>query len=381
MTARRIAESAYTRGGVIRHAHRVLAVLLLSGSGVLAQEAPVPDSLRHAADAAPLFASHDALALRIEAPLATILGDRSQDSEYRAGTLAYVDDSGQPVVLDVRVKTRGHFRLQGYVCNFPNVNIDFRPEQVEHTVFAGLNDVRVVTHCQDRKSEYEQFTLQEYLLYRTFNALTDVSVRVRLARATWVDTDAKRDSVTKYLFILEPFEMVAARHGWEVLEVPAVAPRSHDAFGLPLVEVFQYLIGNTDWSPFEKSTSGSCCHNGRLVGTMAGPVFLVPYDFDLSGVISAPYARPAPEVGVRRVSQRRYWGICRPPEDFEPVFARFNDRRAVVYDLWRAQEGLEAGVLERTLAYFDEFYRIIDDPGRRTREIVKDCRDLSHLDR
>lgn len=362
------------RGGPITHAPVTLAVLLLSAPMAHAQEIPERDPL-------PLFASHEVLALRIEAPLATIFKDRSQDSDYHPGTLAYVDAAGDTIVLDIRAKTRGHFRLQRRICDFPNLQIDFDPQQVAHTVFAGLNHVRVVAHCQDRKPEYEQFTLQEYLVYRTFNQLTDVSVRVRLARATYVDTDGQRETVTKYLFLLEPFETTAARHGWTVLEVPAVAPRSHDRFGLPLVEVFQFMIGNTDWSPFEKSTSGICCHNGRLIGTMAGPVFLVPYDFDLSGVISAPYARPAPEARVRWVSQRRYWGICRPEEDFQPVFARFMDRRAAIDDLWRGQEGLDADVRERSLAYIEEFYRIIDDPGRTRYEIVRDCRDMSHLDR
>ena len=355
--------------------------MLLMTPVLEAQVDTTADSLRTAAETAPLFSSHDLLELRIEAPFNTIFEDRGQESEYHPGILSYVDDSGDSVVFDIRARTRGHFRLQRRTCSFPNLHINFHRQQVENTVFAGLNRVSIVAHCQDTKDEYEQFTLQEYLIYRTFNELTDRSVRVRLARATYIDTDGKRDSLTKYMFILEPFEMVAARHGWEVLEVPAVAPSAHDRFGLPLVEVFQYLIGNTDWSPFQKSTDGSCCHNGKLIGTMAGPVYLVPYDFDWSGVISAPYARPAPEVGVRRVRDRRYWGICRPEEEFAPVFDFFNDRREAIYDLWRGQEGLEERRLERTLEYLDEFYEIINDLGKARREILLKCLDMSYLGR
>jgi hypothetical protein len=279
----------------------------------------------------------------------------------------------------MRARTRGYFRLKRRTCGFPNLHINFRRRQVENTVFAGQNRVSIVAHCQDDKPEYEQFSLQEYLIYRTFNQLTDRSVRVRLARATYIDTDGKRDSLTKYMFILEPFDKLAARHGWEVLEIPAARPSAHGRFDLPLVEVFQFSIGNTDWSPFQKSAGGSCCHNGKLIGTMAGPVILVPYDFDWSGVISAPYARPAPAVGVRNVRQRRYWGICRPPEEFGPVFDLFNDRRAAIYDLWRGQDGLEQRRLNRTLEYFDEFYEIINDSGKTRREILLKCRDMSYL--
>jgi hypothetical protein len=283
-------------------------------------------------------------------------------------------------VLDIRAKTRGRFRLQPRICDFPNLHLNFEREQVEQTVFAGLDRVAIVTHCRDDAADFEQATIQEYLIYRTLNLLTDKSVRVRLARATYVDTDRERDPLTRYMFILEPFEMVAARYGWEVLDVPAVVPSAHDRFGLPLVEVLQFMIGNTDWSPFEKSTDGSCCHNGKLIGTMAGPVYLVPYDFDWSGVISAPYAKPAPDVGVRTVRQRRFWGICRPAEEFTPVFAQFNDRRQAIYQLWRGQEGLDQRRLERALDYFDEFYEIINNDRRARYEIVTQCRDMSYLE-
>ncbi len=358
----------------MRHLFSAFAAMMLVASGVAAQDDTVADSLRRVAQTVPLFASHDVLELRIEAPLTRIFKDRGQDSEYHPGTLSYVDDSGDSVVLDIRARTRGYFRLQKRICGFPNLHINFRRRQVENTVFAGQNRVSIVAHCQDNRSEYEQFTLQEYLIYRTFNQLTDKSVRVRLARATYIDTDGKRDSLTKYMFILEPFEMLAARHGWEVLEVPFVPPYQQDQFSLLLVEVFQFLIGNTDWSTFQKSAGQSCCHNGKLIGTMAGPVIPVPYDFDWSGVISAPYARPHPQAGVRHVRERRYWGICRPPEEFAPVFDLLNDRRAAIYELWRGLEGLEQRRLDNTLEYFDEFYQIINDPGKTKREILMKCR-------
>ncbi len=354
----------------------VLAVMLLAGPGLEAQDDAAVDSLRRVAETAPLFASHDVLELRIEAPFNTISRDRDQESEYHPGTLSYIDEGGDSVVLDIRARTRGLFRLQKRTCGFPNLHINFRRRQVENTVFAGQNRVSIVAHCQDKKSEYEQFTLQEYLIYRTFNQLTNRSVRVRLARTTYIDTDGKRDSLTKYMVILEPFDMLAARHGWRVLEVPFVPPSQQDPPSLLLFEVFQFLIGNTDWSAFQAAAGASCCHNAKLIGTMAGPVIPIPFDFDWSGVISAPYAKPDPKVGVRRVRDRRYWGICRPPEEFEPVFTLFNDRRDAIYDLWRGQEGLEERRLDRTLEYFDEFYEIINDSGKTKREILLKCRQV-----
>jgi len=356
---------------------RVCALLLaaiLGGGSLAAQELWVSDSLRLLADSAPLFASHDVLELRLEAPFKTVLRDRSQESEYHPGQLFYVDDRGDSVVLDVRVRTRGKFRLQRRICGFPNLHINFRRSQAENTLFAGQNRLSMVAHCQDNRSQYEQYTLQEYLLYRTYNLLTDTSVRVRLARVTYVDTEGDRDPLTRYMFFLEHFDMLAARHGWEVIEVPQVPPHQQDAHHLLLIEIFQFMIGNSDWSIFRAAEGESCCHNVKIIGTMFPPVVPVPYDFDWSGVISAPYAKPDPRLNIRDVRQRRYWGVCRPAEEFAAIFPLFNERQQAIYDLWRSQEGLDAKRLERTIEYFDEFYEIINDSRKADREIVRKCR-------
>lgn len=356
---------------------RCFALLLatgLSSGGLAAQELEVvSDSLRMVADTAPLFASHDVLELRLEAPLKTVLRDRSQESEYHPGKLFYVDGRGDSVEFDVRVKTRGKFRLQRRICGFPNLHINFRRSQVANTIFAGQNRLSIVAHCQDNRSEYEQHTLQEYLLYRTYNLLTDTSVRVRLARITYIDTEGDRDPITRYMFFLENFDMLAARHGWEEIEVPLVPPDQQDAHHLLLIEVFQFMILNSDWSIFRAAEGESCCHNMKMVGTMI-EVTPVPYDFDWSGVIAAPYAKPDPRLGIRSVRQRRYWGICRPAEEFTAIFPVFNERRDAIYELWRSQEGLDPKRLERALEDFDDFYEIINDRGKVGREILRECR-------
>jgi hypothetical protein len=356
----------------------VSVALLLTVSGLDAQETSTTDSLQRIAEAAPLFASHGLLELRIEAPLKTIFEYRGEESEYHPGTLSYIDDSGDSVVLDIRARTRGYFRLRRSTCGFPNLHINFRRRQVENTLFAGLNRVPIVAHCQDRRAEYEQFTLQEYLIYRTFSLLTDRGVRVRLARTTYVDTEGERDPITKFMFFLEPFEMVAARHGWEVLEVPFVPPNQQDHDALLLFEMFQFLIGNTDWSSTQSANGEPCCHNAKIIGTMAGPVIPVPYDFDWSGVISPPYAFPDPAVEVSSVRERRYWGICRPAEEFDPVFDLFNEHKDVIFDLWRGQEGLQERKLDHSMEYFEDFYEIINDAGRTRREILEKCRRVSY---
>src|SRR5690606_32324102 len=79
--------------------------LLLAFAFVLV---PAPALAQDAGEAAnwPLFQSQETLPVRIEAPLSTLMSERS-DTEYLEGTFSYTDASGQEVKLDLKLRARG----------------------------------------------------------------------------------------------------------------------------------------------------------------------------------------------------------------------------------------------------------------------------------
>jgi len=324
--------------------------------------------------AAPLFDSDDVLELTIEGPLESVFKERSQESAEYPAVISYVDAEGEVVRVDLDLSTRGRRRLERRICRFPPLRLDFPKSKVMETIFAGQDKVKLVTHCRDDREEYEQYALQEYLVYRAFNILSDVSFRVRLARITYVDLEESRDPVTKYAFLIEQKDRMAERNGLEVLEIPIIEPEHFDQDQLGLVEVFQYMIGNTDWSAFQApSGEPECCHNAKALGVMAGPVFSVPYDFDQSGVVSTRYASPDRRFGLRNVRHRLYRGICRPREESAQTVATFKEHREAIYALYRGQADLDPERLERMLEYYDDFYEVINSEGK-FRRVLNDCR-------
>lgn len=358
---------------MIRIVGGLLVAVMLPVMSAPAQEGE-PDSV---SAPAPLFESHEIVEFTLKAPFKTIFKDRSQESEELPGTLIVQDEAGSEVTLDVKVRTRGKYRLERRTCGFPPLRVNLQTSQVENTVFASQDKLKLVTHCQDKRSEYEQYVLQEYLIYRVYNLLTDVSFRVRLARVTYEDADGDRDTVTRYAFFIENDDVMAKRSGWQMLKVPHVPPEYVDPRQLAVFEVFQYLIGNTDWSAFlPEPEKPECCHNAKPIGDPAGPVLLVPYDFDMAGIISTRYAKPDPMIGVRSVRDRRFWGICRPREEIDAALPVFNEQRDAIYDLYRNQVGLEEKPLEKTIEYLDEFYEVINDPKKVRNEFVRMCRQL-----
>jgi hypothetical protein len=337
--------------------------LLLSGLVLWALRAPAQRDSQPAR--ARMFDAPEALSLTLTADFNALSKDRGESKQEHTGALAFVRPAGDSVALDVRLRTRGHFRLQRRICDFPPLKLSFDKQQVKHTVFAGQGGLKLVVHCQDRDS-YEQNLLQEYLLYRVFNLITEKSFRARLARVTYLDRSGKAKPVTRYAFFIEDDDAMARRAGAKVLEQKGLSQLDTDVEQTGLVAMFEYLIGNTDFSY-------AALHNIVLIRDSAGTVFAVPYDFDWSGVVSASYAVPDSRLGIKTVRERLYRGYCRTPEQLGPTIARFDDRKDSIYALFRSQEGLDPKHAEQTLRYFDDFYRTINDPRAANREFVRNC--------
>ncbi len=344
-----------------------LGAALLVGPAAQAQQRTVQPPT-------PLFTSYDVLELTIEAPFKNVFRERSQEPEQFPAALTY-QDGGEEVSLNLRVNTRGRFRLQKRTCNFPPIQLDLQKDSVAGTIFAGQNKIKLVTHCQSGRDQYEQYVFQEYLVYRAFNLLSDMSFRVRLAHITYVDNEEEKDPLTKYAFLIEHKDDLAARTGWDILEIPTVPPDAFEQDNLNMVSVFQFLIGNTDVSLFQAAPGETeCCHNAKALGSMTGPVYSVPYDFDMAGIINTRYAQVSETLPIRNVRQRLFRGRCVPPDQMARTLQAFQENKDAVYTLYMEQPQLDEKVREKTIDYLDDFYEIIEDAKKVEREIVRDCR-------
>ena len=132
------------------------------------------------------------------------------------------------------------------------------------------------------------------------------------------------------------------------------------------LDVFEYLIGNTDWSAVFN-------HNVVLIRDAAGRATAIPYDFDFSGLVDAEYASVAPELPMRDVKQRIFRGVCRPDTDWPRVFFAFQERRGAIEHLTRLS-GLPGTAQDDALRYLDGFFATLSSTAERERGIVSACR-------
>jgi len=348
--------------GVVRDSLLMAAVALAASSpAVWAQEKS------HGGAPAPLFGSDSTLTLTLTADFRAIAKDRDTIARNpHSAVLSYTGLDARVVALNVEVRTRGHFRLKRATCDFPPLRLTFPKAELDKTLFERQRSLKLVTHCDNKSAEYEQYVLQEYLVYRVYNRLTDLSFRARLARVTYRDlVDSSARSV-KYAFFIEDDQEMAKRTGTRVAKTQGARFDDLDHDQGTLLAVFEYFIGNTDWSlPY--------LHNIRLVRREEGSYYPVPYDFDWSGAVNTRYAKPDPRLPIRSVRERLYRGPCRTTDELAPVFARFKQEREAIYRLYQEQPDLAGGNARSTVEYFEDFYRLLDNPGRLKEQFRVAC--------
>lgn len=318
----------------------------------------------------PLFAEHAVIEARIEAPLSTLTRDRPEE-DYLEGTFSYRDSDGSEKRFSLELRTRGRYRRQKSTCNFPPVRLNFRTSELSGTDFEGQDKLKLVTHCQTRRDRFEQLVLREYLAYRILESLTDLSFRARLMRITWVDTGGDEPFI-RYGFVIEDDDDIGTRVGMQKVETKSLAYADLDPRQTNLVNVFEFLIGNTDFSLIRGPADDDCCHNAVPFsdGNLVRPI---PYDFDFSGLVDAPYAEPNPQFKIRSVRTRLYRGRCSNNAILADTLAHVQGKRTDIYALVDSLAGLDEKNRRQVTGYLDDFFEIVANPELVEKRLIKEC--------
>lgn len=221
----------------------------------------------------------------------------------------------------------------------------------------------------------EQYVLREFLAYRLYNLITPESFRVRLLRVTYVDRG--QHFATRWGFFIEDVDDAARRLGLRELAAESIAVSQLSPRAAARVALFQYMIGNTDWDVTAGPEGTQCCHNSRLVaGTRdaVSGIIALPYDFDNSGLVSAPYAVPSPDLQILSVRQRHYRGYCSHNALVIEEAEAFRQARPGMEAEIRQTPGLQDATRRTLLRYVDRFFADIADPAAIERNLLYDCR-------
>jgi hypothetical protein len=310
-----------------------------------------------------LFESNEILKVSILSQIDTIRKDVGEDFKNHKAVFSYKDEFGKPISLKVKLSTRGHFRKDPKNCDFPPLKVYFNNKETKNTLFEGHDWLKIVTHCMNDNHEYEQFVLQEYMVYRLYNIISPYSFRVRLLDITYKEENFPEDSLRSYAFIIERPKHVAERNGGEILNVKNFAYSDMEEHNFTILSLFQYMIINNDWSV-------SLLQNIKLITIDPfKPYIPVPYDFDWAGIINTPYRMNSNEITEKNNnSDRLFKGINKSRKEMEFYFRIFNSKKSEIYNLYKNFHLLDSTCVEATLKCLDEFYYIINHSGSFRKE-------------
>ena len=312
-----------------------------------------------------LFDDDSILDIELAGPLQVLIDEKKDRQQLpfvlRAGGIDH----------EIKVRVRGKSRLR--VCSFVPMRLNFPGDVAEESIFAGQDKLKLATHCRSRKSDMSNL-LEEYLAYRIFNVISDVSFRVRLLRVNYVDSDNRlRDApFTRYAFVIEDDDALAKRVGAVAVDLPGIVLSRFDEEQAALMYLFQYMIGNTDWSLVTAWEEDACCHNGKLI-ERDEKVLYIPYDFDLAGLVNARYAKPDPSLSIRSVKIRRYRGFCMERTTIESALDQIVARRSKIMGLVDGIDALLEKGADEPRRYLEAFFKLADNRKKLFKAIEGYC--------
>lgn len=354
---------------MIRHIF-VLCVFIFAAGNVTAETS---DPL--------LFDSHEVLELTMPVDFDSLCRPwENPDCDYTPTVFEYLDANGTQQSLPISIRRRDGWRAMEANCQVPTIFVRFSDEDTAGTLFEGQTTLALTSHCgkgvspNDNNSRtlpdtFESYVGNEYLGYRLFNLVTDVSLRVRFMKITYANLEDPRRNFTRNGFFAEHFETLADRLGAQLLPESGFDPSMLDMEAADQVALFNFMVGNTDWSIKKQD-------NVFLLRFPGGKDVPVIYDLDMSGLVNPHYASSAPDLPIKKVKHRYYLGFCHPDTDWDALFAKFSGLEEDIMKMLVTSPGLGRGDRRESGAYLDSFFDTLDSYDSRNTRIVDNCKPM-----
>ncbi|MBN2480194.1 MAG: hypothetical protein JXB19_00510 [Bacteroidales bacterium] len=295
-----------------------------------------------------------------------------REGDYVDAVMTLHWSENDSITQNLRIRARGNYRRS--VCAFPPIMINPRKEDSASQILSDNRNIKLVTHCRNR-NYFENYVLKEYLVYKLYNQVTDYSFKVRLAKINYVDAADPDDVISRYGFLIENIDNMAERNNAIVLNNESLKQEDMIPVMMTRLALFAYMIGNFDWQLAKP-------HNIEIIKSMdilTPRAIPVPYDFDFSGLVDAPYAEPRKDLGMKSIQQRVYLGICSHQDEWTGVLNELTNLREDFYNLIDKFRLLDSRSKRQIISYLDEFYAMIRDRDTFLYRMRSECRQETNI--
>ena len=302
-----------------------------------------------------LFESDLPLSVRVSYSRKQIKKD-TNDSTYIDSYLDYKTVDNDWRKINLKVRARGNFRRGK--CYFTPLKLKLKKSQIKKTIFKGHKQLKLVLPCLNEASKDDDVN-KEYLIYKMYEVISPYYFRTRLLDIEY--SEIKRRGVKVHNFkglLIEDNSKVAKRLKGK-LSKRNCYPQAYDNLAAVRCAMFQYMIGNTDFSTTYQ-------HNSKVL--FVDKKFVpVPYDFDMAGFVNASYAVVSQigdrQLPISKVTERCYLGYQRDYQYFQQVREEFLNNKEALLSIVDSHAPHFTSERSHKAArnYILQFYRVLED--------------------
>ena len=290
----------------------------------------------------------------------------TNDSTYIASDFSFVQTDGSIKQLASEIRARGNYRKSN--CYFLPLWLKTNKEASQGTIFQDDKKVKLVLPCL-KSSKANDHVLKEYLAYKIFELISPYHLESRL-----LDVQLKEDKNKKTvdhdltgIFVQDDKNLATLYRGKLIKR--HTDPYRQDPLSCARNALFQYMIGNTDFSIVYS-------HNIKLF-YIDGKIVPVPFDFDMSGFVNVNYAVVSTinnkALPITKVTDRLYRGFDRDDVILQQIRNEFLLYEKDIFSLFDQHRGLFKDPKEfaECQKYISGFYKLIKDDKKFENRIIK----------
>lgn len=294
--------------------------------------------------------SDDILTVTLTTALDSLTINKKTNNYYPAA-LSYTNKKGELINRNIELKPRGRSRRN--YCDFPPLKVKFsKSELTADGLSKSHKSLKLVTHCNDGANS-KQNVLEEYLVYKMYNQLTNNSLKVQLVKIKYIDTNSNK-TLNRFGIVIEDIDELADRMDGKEIEGFGLETASFNQSELQTFAMFQYMIGNEDWRlPYMRNVKFVQLNDG-------GEKIAIPYDFDASGFVHTAYAKPDRDLKLKSVRQRAFMGVFDSKSERAATVALFNAKKQAIFDEILNLKSLDKASKIEAIDYLESFYEIIN---------------------
>lgn len=289
--------------------------------------------------------------IQLKTDLPGLIRNRTKEL-YQDASLALFSTTGIRQDYRIEVKARGKTRKE--ICSLPPIKTKWKRKQLDSLGFSRHHEMKLVLQCKPG-SHFEQILLREFMAYRLYNLISPYGYRVQLANLKVTDLNHPEKEQCKLGFFLEDDTQFEERtHGVLVKTPPSASQQSIRRQEALRLYVFQYMIGNTDWS------LGNL-HNVHMLQTSEDDkLVIVPYDFDYAGLVSAAYAVPHENIPIKDVRERYYKGLPCTPAEIDELTAFYLEKKDLILTYCQQFPAINEHSRKDIISYLEAFFALLE---------------------